>query len=113
MCMCLLPPRQACDHGNACLTCDQFATDASHLDDREQQLDRLVDLIDRRKQVFQRRTGHEMSEDNVWLEQRRREQRALKRIIGTLKRPELDDGEKSVRGAGVDARLGDDTTAGA
>ncbi len=111
--VCLLPPRQACDRGNACLTCDKFATDASHLDDHEQQLDRLVDLIDGRKQVFQRRTGHEMSEDNVWLEQRRREQRALERIIGALKRPELDDGEKSVRGAGVDARLGDDTTAGA
>ena len=26
---CLLPPRQSCDRGNACLTCDKFATDAS------------------------------------------------------------------------------------
>jgi len=26
---CLLPPRQACDKGNACLTCEKFTTDAS------------------------------------------------------------------------------------
>ena len=27
--LCLLPPRQSCDRGNACLTCDKFATDRS------------------------------------------------------------------------------------
>ncbi|MBC2902198.1 tyrosine-type recombinase/integrase [Streptomyces cupreus] len=27
--LCLLPPRQACTKGNACLTCDKFATDAT------------------------------------------------------------------------------------
>ena len=26
---CLLPPRQACTKGNACLTCEKFTTDAS------------------------------------------------------------------------------------
>ena len=26
---CLLPPRQICEQGNACLTCDKFATDAT------------------------------------------------------------------------------------
>ncbi|MED7931994.1 site-specific integrase [Nonomuraea sp. LP-02] len=30
---CLLPPRQVCAMGNACLTCDEFVTDASHRDD--------------------------------------------------------------------------------
>lgn len=29
--LCLLPPRQACAKGNACLTCDKFATDATFL----------------------------------------------------------------------------------
>ena len=28
---CLLPPRQSCHKGNACLTCDKFATDATFL----------------------------------------------------------------------------------
>ena len=27
---CLLPPPKRCDRGNACLTCDHFATDARH-----------------------------------------------------------------------------------
>jgi integrase len=110
--VCLLPPRQVCDRGNACLTCDKFATDASHLADHERQLGRLVDLIDDRGRAFQRKTGREMSEDNVWLEQRRREQRALERIIGALDRAELRDTEANVRGAGVDARLADDTAMG-
>ncbi|WP_406002388.1 hypothetical protein [Streptomyces sp. NBC_00829] len=29
--LCLLPPRQACAKGNACLTCDKFATDTTFL----------------------------------------------------------------------------------
>ena len=44
---CMLPPRQVCDRGNACLTCDKFTTDASYIDEHQQQLGRLVDL-DRR-----------------------------------------------------------------
>ena len=28
--VCLLPPPKRCDRGNACLTCDHFATDARH-----------------------------------------------------------------------------------
>ena len=27
---CMLPPKQTCSRGNACLTCDKFATDATH-----------------------------------------------------------------------------------
>jgi len=30
---CMLPPRQSCEKGNACLTCDLFVTDRSHLED--------------------------------------------------------------------------------
>ena len=33
--VCLLPPLKHCERGNACLTCDQFATDARHLPDLE------------------------------------------------------------------------------
>jgi hypothetical protein len=29
---CTLPPRQACDKGNACLSCTKFVTDASFTD---------------------------------------------------------------------------------
>src|SRR5439155_8827262 len=75
--ICLLPPLQACERGNACLTCDHFATDASYLDEHEQQLGKLVELIEQRQTLFERRTGVPMGEDNVWLQGRRREQRAL------------------------------------
>jgi len=34
----MLPPRQVCNRGNACLACDKFATDASYLDEHEAQL---------------------------------------------------------------------------
>ena len=33
--LCMLPPRQTCDRGNACLTCDKFTTDASYLPEHE------------------------------------------------------------------------------
>ena len=42
---CMLPPRQACNRGNACLTCDKFTTDASYLPEHEQQLGKLSELI--------------------------------------------------------------------
>jgi hypothetical protein len=46
-----------------------------------------------------------MDDDNVWLQQRRQEQRALRKIIGALERDELDpDHGQAMRGAGVDAR---------
>jgi integrase len=103
--LCLLPPRQVCDRGNACLTCDKFATDATYLDEHTQQLDLLASLIERRRRGFRAKTGHEMDDDNVWLQQRRQEQRALRRIIGALERAELDpDSGQAIRGAGVDAR---------
>ena len=75
---CLLPPRQSCDKGNACL----------------------------RKLAFTTRTGAPMGEDNVWLAGRRQEQDALDRILARLDQVRTDDGpSKAVRGAGVAARI--------
>jgi Phage integrase family len=102
---CLLPPRQSCDRGNACLTCDKFATDRTHLDEHQRQLSGLLQIVDARRQQFQRKTGREMTDDNVWLRERHKEQRALTSIIDALE--SVDDGSKAVRGAGVGARLAD------
>lgn len=103
--LCLLPPRQACDRGNACLTCDKFATDATYLAEHTQQLARLEELIEHRREAFRTKIGHEMSDDNVWLAQRRQEQRALRNIINALDQPELDLAQRqAIRGAGVAAR---------
>jgi hypothetical protein len=84
---CLLPPRQICGKGNACLTCDKFATDATFLPE------------------LQARTGHLMTEDNIWLAGRHQERDALGRIILTLRHTRLADGTvQAIRGAGVTAR---------
>jgi integrase len=113
---CLLPPRQVCAKGNACLSCDKFATDASYLPEHEQQLHRLNALVAERQQAFHARTGAPMGEDNIWLTGRRQEQRALHQIVLTL--AETRNGEAStraVRGAGTCARhpAADTDTAGA
>jgi integrase len=102
---CLLPPRQSCAKGNACLTCDKFATDATFLPELQAQLARTGQLIDERRAAFQARTGQQLGEDNVWLAGRRQEQDALGRIIVKLEQTRLADGTiRAVRGAGVTAR---------
>lgn len=102
---CLLPPRQVCTKGNACLTCDKFATDATFLPELEQQRARTERLIDERQAAFRARTGEQMGKDNVWLAGRREEQDALGRVILTLEQTRLADGTlQAVRGAGVTAR---------
>ena len=104
---CLLPPRQSCDRGNACLTCDKFATDATFLPELRAQKDRTLALIDTRQAAFTTRTGAPMTPGNVWLEGRQREAAALGAIITTLDaRPETaGHGHPSaIRGAGVPAR---------
>ena len=102
---CLLPPRQVCGKGNACLTCDKFATDASFLPELTGQLQRTGQLIETRQAAFTARTGAPMSQDNVWLAGRRTEQNALRTIITELaKEPGADPGPKAVRGAGTTAR---------
>src|SRR6202158_1875045 len=103
---CLLPPRQVCGKGNACLTCDKFATDATFLPDLKIQQTRTSQLVEERRQAFRTRTGQEMSDDNIWLAGRRQEKDALGRIIFALEetRPAGDGTVQAVRGAGVDAR---------
>ena len=104
---CLLPPRQSCDRGNACLTCDKFATDATFLPELRAQKDRTLALIDTRQAAFTTRTGAPMTPGNVWLEGRQREAAALDAIITTLDaRPETaGHGQPSaIRSAGVPAR---------
>lgn len=102
---CLLPPRQTCTKGNACLTCDKFATDASFLPELQTQQDRTAELIDQRRTAFLARTGEQMGEDNIWLAGRRQEHDALGRVILTLEKTRLADGTvQAVRGAGVTAR---------
>jgi integrase len=114
---CLLPPRQSCDRGNACLTCDKFATDATFLPELQQQKDRTLHLIGQRQQAFTARTGTPMGEDNIWLHGRRRELASLEAIITTLQHQpgttgaasaaiqhDPAAGHQAIRGAGVTAR---------
>ena len=96
---CLLPPRQVCERGNACLTCDKFATDRSYLSEHQQQLDLVGQLIDTRKQAFLARTGLEMTDENIWLAERRKEQHALGKIISAVSDPQAE--AQAVRGAGA------------
>lgn len=51
--MCMLPPTQSCDKGNACLTCASFATDSTHLDTLETQRKVTVQLITDRKKLLE------------------------------------------------------------
>jgi integrase len=102
---CLLPPRQACTKGNACLTCDKFTTDATFLPELTTQRERTLQLIDQRQAAFHARTGQDMGEDNVWLAGRHQEQHALDTIIATLQQTTPADGHgPAVRGAGTAAR---------
>jgi hypothetical protein len=103
--LCMLPPRQTCNRGNACLTCDKFTTDASYLPEHEQQLAKLSELIAQRQAAFRVRTGEEMTSSNVWLEQRLTEQRGLEKIITVLRDPQLvEQPDQAVRGPGTSAR---------
>jgi integrase len=102
---CLLPPRQSCNKGNACLTCDKFATDATFLPELRTQRARTGQLIDERRTAFEARTGQQMSGDNIWLAGRRQEHDALGRVILKLEHTQPADGTvRAVRGAGVGAR---------
>ena len=102
---CLLPPRQVCSKGNACLTCDKFATDATFLPELQTQLARTEQLVTERCAMFEARTGAPMGQDNIWLAGRRQERDALGRIILTLNNIRGADGTvQAIRGAGVQAR---------
>jgi integrase len=101
--VCLLPPPKRCDRGNACLTCDHFATDARHLDELRAQLAATEQLINTRQAQHRQRTGTEMGPDHIWLTERNRELASLRAITAAL-----GTGPRTgaVRGAGVPARPG-------
>ena len=71
--VCLLPPLKTCDKANACLSCGHFATDATHLDELLDQRGKTFSLIDLRRDQYRQRTGRELTDDNVWIHERRRE----------------------------------------
>ena len=100
---CMLPPRQSCDRGNACLTCDKFVTDATFLPELRQQHQRTLQLIEIRQQAFTARTGAPMSENNIWLQGRTREAAALEAVTAAL---EAEPGHHAQRdgSSGTDAR---------
>jgi integrase len=102
---CLLPPRQVCVKGNACLTCDKFATDATFLPELHTQMVRTGQLIRDRREAFKTRTGRELGDDNVWLAARRQEHDSLGRIVLKLEHTRLTGGTvQAIRGVGVVAR---------
>ena len=102
--MCLLPPVTTCDKGNACLSCGHFATDATHLDELIDQRTKTLTLIDVRREQFQARTGRELTDDNVWIHQRRREIGSLDAIIGRLQSTDSAPGTAGIGGAGTAGR---------
>src|SRR6266545_3380063 len=99
--VCLLPPPKRCDRGNACLTCDHFATDARHLGDLRAQLAATEELIQARQAQHRQRTGAEMGPGHIWLAGRNAELTSLRAIIAAL---EAGQRPGAVRGAGVPAR---------
>jgi len=108
--VCLLPPLKRCERGNACLTCDHFGTDARHLPELQVQLQETEALIERRRAEHLKRTGRQMTDGNVWLEQRLAEGRSLVAIISALR--QTGEGQ-AVRGAGVSGRAGQPPESGA
>ncbi|WP_433237535.1 hypothetical protein ACQPYK_29100 [Streptosporangium sp. CA-135522] len=100
---CMLPPRQVCAKGNACLTCDKFVTDATHCEELERQLEQSEELIVKRQAQFAARHGEPMREDNVWLAGRLAETGALRKVLLALDQVTVRGGGqlRAVRGAGA------------
>jgi hypothetical protein len=97
---CLLPPTKSCQRGNACHTCDHFATDRSYLPDIARQLAETEAIVAARKIQHLARHGEAMAETNVWLSQRLTEMDAMRREIAALE-DQPADASCAVRGAGV------------
>jgi len=93
---CMLPPKQSCNRGNACLTCDKFATDASHAPELNAQLNATQRLVETRQAAFLARFGTPMSNDNVWLAGRHDEITSLRGILLAVEAAP----RQGVRGAG-------------
>jgi hypothetical protein len=100
--VCLLPPLKTCDKGNACLSCGHFATDATHLDELIDQRAKTLALIDVRREQYRQRTGRELTDENVWIHERRREVASLEAIIERLRSdPAVTQEGTSIGGAGT------------
>lgn len=102
---CLLPPTKSCEKGNACHTCDHFATDRSYLPEIRRQLAETEALVSAREGQYLARHGEEMGETNVWLSQRLVEIDAMRREIAALE-GQPEGGSSAVRGVGVLGRSG-------
>lgn len=100
---CMLPPKQVCNRGNACLSCDKFVTDASHEPELRRQLSDTEQLVEQRKTAFLAKYGTPMSEDNVWLQGREAETTSLRRILLSVR--DVTGTTDAVRGAGANDAL--------
>lgn len=95
---CLLPPKQECDKGNACLSCSKFVTDKSHEPQLVSQLHDTEQLIERRQSLFLAKYGVPMEGTNVWLKGRQSEVDSLNRILLSIRAVPT---KEAIRGPGV------------
>ncbi len=100
---CTLPPRQACDKGNACLGCTKFVTDASFVAALARQREETGELMARRQAAHAERFGEPMTADNIWLRGRTEELAALDSILSAIGHAGdgRQDAARPVRGAGA------------
>jgi hypothetical protein len=90
----------------ACLSCGHFATDATHLHELLDQRTKTLTLIDLRRSQYRHRAGRELTDDNVWIHERRREIASLDTIIERLRSvPATAEDGNCVGGAGTANRL--------
>ena len=102
---CTLPPRQACDKGNACLSCTKFVTDATFTDALQRQRIETQQLIQKRQEAHAARFGEAMTTDNIWLRGRNEEVAALDAILVSIAGVRSTDGSiVPLRGAGAPQR---------
>jgi integrase len=111
---CTPPPRQACDRGNACLSCTKFVTDASFTESLAKQREDTLRLFEQRQVAHIQRYGEPMTNDNIWLRSRQEELAALDGILFAIQGVRREDGEiVPLRGAGAPQQRLDRPDAGA
>jgi len=102
---CTLPPRQACDKGNACLSCTKFVTDATFSDALQRQRTETQQLIQKRREAHAARFGEPMTAENIWLRGRNEEVAALDAVLVSIAGVRSTDGSLvPLRGAGAPQR---------
>ena len=89
----------------ACLSCGHFATDATHLEELLDQRAKTQAVIELRRTQYLQRTGRELTDDNVWIHERRREIASLDAIIDRLRTDAAANEGHSIGGAGTANRL--------